>query len=119
MNISQVIVKPVLTEKSVRGELGNKYTFIVHENATKVDVKQAIQQLFGAKVVKVNIKKGMPKFKWGRGRRPMQKRATTRQAIITLKAGEKLDITKVTDQAEVKKAPAKKAIKAKTTKKSE
>lgn len=111
MNISQVIVKPVLTEKSVQGELGNKYTFIVHEDATKVDVKLAIKQLFGATVDKVNIKKGLPKFRIGRGRRPMQKRATTRQAIITLKAGEKLDLTKVTDQAEPKKAPAKKSTK--------
>lgn len=111
MNISQVIVKPVLTEKSVQGELANKFTFIVHEDATKIDVKQAIQQLFGAKVADVNIKKGLPKFRIGRGRKPMLKRSTSRQAIVTLKAGEKIDITKLTDQAEVKETPAKKTTK--------
>lgn len=96
MNLSQVIVQPVLTEKSVQGELLNKYTFIVHQDATKVDVKRAIKMLFGATVAKVNMKKGLPKFRLGRGRKPMQKRATTRQAIITLKAGEKIDLTKTT-----------------------
>ncbi len=98
MNISQVIVKPVLTEKSVRGELQRKYTFIVHKDASKVDVKIAIKQLFGATVAKVNIKKGLPKFRLGRKRKAMQKRAETRQAIITLKEGEKLDLTKVANQ---------------------
>lgn len=95
MNISQVILKPVLTEKSVQGAQGSKYTFIVHENATKTDVKNALNKLYGANVEKVNILKGLPKFRWGRGRRMLQKRAETRRAIVTLKKGEKLDTTKL------------------------
>lgn len=113
MNLSQVIMKPVLTEKSVRGELGNKYTFVINQDATKVDVKQAIKALFGATAIKVNIKKGMPKFRLGRGRRPMQKRAAARQAIITIKAGEKIDLTKLADAG---KAPVKKKAPTKTAK---
>ena len=94
MNISQIILKPVLTEKSVRGTASSKYTFEVHASATKVDVKQALLKLYGVNVDKVNILKGFPKYRWGRGRRPMQKRGMTRKAIVTLKAGEKLDISK-------------------------
>ncbi|MBT4384792.1 50S ribosomal protein L23 [Candidatus Peregrinibacteria bacterium] len=95
MNLSQVIVKPVLTEKSVQGSTVGKYSFVVHEDATKVDVKNAIQSAYGVKVAKINMLKGLPKFRWGRNRRPMQKRKATRRAIVTLKQGEKLDLTKL------------------------
>jgi len=107
MNISQIIVKPVLTEKSVRGTANGKYTFIVHENATKIDVKNALHNLYGVDVRKVNILKGMPKYRWGKGRRPMEKRHMTRKAIITLKAGEKLDLTKLKGEKPKKKSTTK------------
>lgn len=102
MNISQIIVKPVLTEKSVQANAGGKYTFVVHENATKIDVKQALHQLFGVKVVKVNILKGLPKYRWGRGRKPMQKRSQIRKAIVTLKEGEKIDLNKTVKTTKAK-----------------
>jgi large subunit ribosomal protein L23 len=95
MNLSQVIVKPVLTEKSVQGAEMSKYTFIVHENATKVDVKIALGVLYGVKTKAVNILRGLPKFRVGRGRNLIQKRANTRRAIVTLRAGEKLDLSKL------------------------
>lgn len=95
MNISQVIRKPVLTEKTVRGETMGKYTFEVDPDATKVDIKIALHQLYGVNVEKVNIIKGLPKFRIGKTRQAMQKRDTTRKAVITLKTGEKLDITKL------------------------
>ena len=96
MNISQVIIRPVLTEKSVRGASdANKYTFVVSQGATKVDVKNALRSLYGVDAVKVNILKGFPKFKWGKGRKPVQKRGVVRKAIVTLKAGEKLDLSKL------------------------
>lgn len=94
MNISHVLVKPILTEKTVKGTAAGKYTFLVHEDASKVDVKLALKSLYGANVDKVNIVKNVPKFKWGRGRRQVQKRAETKRAIVTLKKGEKLDISK-------------------------
>ena len=115
MNISQVIIRPVLTEKSVRGaSSSNKYTFVVNQAATKVDVKQALKGLYNVDVVKVNILKGFPKFKWGRGRKPMQKRGVTRKAIVTLKAGDKLDLSKLKTSSTSKTSKPKKA--AKTTK---
>lgn len=97
MNISQVIKKPVLTEKSVRGEAQQKYTLVVDNNATKVDVKIALLELYGVKVEKVNITKTLPKSKMGR-RAPVEKRQAARKAVITLKKGEKLDISQLKKQ---------------------
>lgn len=114
MNISQVILKPVLTEKSVRGASTNKYTFIVHREATKVDVKIAIKELYGVNAEKVNVLRRLPKYRWGRRRKPMQKRDETRKAIITLKKGEKLDLSKL----HTKSSKEKKAIKTKKETKS-
>lgn len=91
--MNTVILKPVLTEKSVNAESTGKYTLFIAPRATKVEVKQAIQALYGVDVASVNIKHQFPKTKVGKGRRPVQKKARLRQAIVTLKAGQKLDLT--------------------------
>lgn len=106
MNIAQILIKPVMTEKSVSQEVKNKYSFIVHHDATKVDVKNAMMELYGVKVDRVNMLRGLPKFRLGKGRKPMQKRATTRRAIVTLKAGEKLDLAKTAKTSKSKAAAA-------------
>lgn len=106
MNIAQILIKPVMTEKSVSQEVKNKFSFVVHDSATKVDVKNALMELYGVKVAKVNILHGLPKFRLGKGRKPMQKRATTRRAIVTLKAGEKLDLSKTAKSSKSKAAAA-------------
>ena len=50
-----VILKPVVTEKSMNAMSEKKYTFYVHTDATKVQVKEAVEKMFeGAKVAKVN-----------------------------------------------------------------
>ena len=50
-----IIKKPVVSEKSMNQMADKKYTFIVHKDATKTQVKEAVEKLFeGAKVVKVN-----------------------------------------------------------------
>ncbi len=93
MNLAQVIVKPVLTEKTVERTGAGKYTFIVHEEATKIDVKHALYTLYGVHAAQVNMLKGLPKYRLGKNRRSMQKKQATRRAIVTLKAGESLDTT--------------------------
>jgi large subunit ribosomal protein L23 len=98
MNISQIILRPVLTEKSVKSASLNKFTFIVHENANKISVKRALKDLYGVKVVKINMLRTLPKYKWSRGRKLVQKRPRTHRAIVTLKAGEKLDLSKLKNQ---------------------
>ena len=94
MNLSSVIISPVLTEKSVHGEAMNKYTLLVGDDATKVDVKSALWQLYGVRAERVNITKRTVKYKIGKNRAPMKKRHALRKAVVTLKKGEKLDLTK-------------------------
>lgn len=49
-----IIIRPIITEKTMAGVQQKKYTFEVAENATKIDVKRATEELFGVKVSKVN-----------------------------------------------------------------
>lgn len=49
-----IIIKPIMTEKSYAAIAEGKYTFEVAINATKVDIKNAVEELFGVKVLKVN-----------------------------------------------------------------
>ena len=83
-----VIIKPVVTEKSMNLLVDNKYTFIVDRKANKTEIKNAIENIFNVKVEKVytiNVK-GKPK-RLGRfeGRTPDRKKA-----IVTLKPGQKI-----------------------------
>ncbi len=58
MNINDIIIKPIITEKSSNTLAANVYTLEVHKNATKTDVKRAVESIFqksGAKVKKVRI----------------------------------------------------------------
>ncbi|MDD3470260.1 MAG: 50S ribosomal protein L23 [Thermoguttaceae bacterium] len=60
----QVIVRPLVTEKGLhRAERNNSYSFEVNPLATKLDVRQAVEELFGVKVTRVNIqiRKGKPR----------------------------------------------------------
>ena len=54
MAAQDIIVRPIITEKSMAGLGMKKYTFEVAKNATKVDVARAVEELFGVKVSKVN-----------------------------------------------------------------
>ena len=49
-----VIIKPIMTEKSYSEIANGKYTFEVAINSTKVEIKNAVEELFGVKVLKVN-----------------------------------------------------------------
>lgn len=54
MAAQDIIVRPIITEKSMAGIGMKKYTFEVAKDATKVDVARAVEELFGVKVAKVN-----------------------------------------------------------------
>ncbi len=91
MNPYNVIVRPVLSEKSngVR-QTANKFTFIVQKDATKDDVKKAVKALWDINVEKVHtlIQRGKLKR---RGQRYVQS-GLTKKAVVTLAAGAKLPI---------------------------
>ena len=80
-----VILKPVVSEKSYGLIDEGKYTFLVDPRATKTEVKLAIEKIFGVKVESINTlnKKG----KTRRTRFGIGKRKDTKRAIVTLKSG--------------------------------
>ena len=54
MEAHDIIIRPIITEKTMDGNTQQKYTFEVDEAATKIDVKRAVEAAFGVKVSKVN-----------------------------------------------------------------
>ena len=68
MTYEDIIIKPIITEKSAGSQASGKYTFKVHKKATKVDIKMAVEKLFGVKVLGVNtsIVKGTTRNRNGR-----------------------------------------------------
>ena len=87
---AQVLISPVVSEKSYGQIVENRYTFKVHKDAHKTQVRQAVEQLFDVKVERVNIVKMPPKPK----RRGMIKgtRPGWKKAIVELKPGDKIEI---------------------------
>ena len=77
-----IIRKPVITEKSMTAMAEKKYTFIVHMNANKVQIKRACEEIFGVKVEKVQTIRTMGKTK--RMGVHVGKRADQKKAIVTL-----------------------------------
>lgn len=82
MNAYDVIVKPIITEKSMGQLEDKKYTFRVAKNATKVQIRQAVEEVFGVKVKDVNTMNMTGKIK--RMGAHSGKRADWKKAIVTL-----------------------------------
>ncbi len=85
-----VLVRPIITEKSSRAAEQNKLTFAISPTATKRDVKAAVESLFKVDVTKVNTINVEGKVKLFRGKRGQ--RSTLRKAIVTLAAGQSIDL---------------------------
>jgi large subunit ribosomal protein L23 len=86
----QVVIAPVVSEKSYSLIEDNKYSFRVHPKAHKTQIRQAVEELFDVKVEAVNIVKVQPKPKrrgWHRGQKPGWKKA-----IVQLRAGDRIEI---------------------------
>ena len=88
---NEVLLAPVVSEKSyAQIEDTNTYSFRIHPNAHKTQVRQAVEELFGVKVVRVNIAKVQPKPKrrgLHRGTRPGWKKA-----VVQLRQGDTIEI---------------------------
>ena len=86
-----VILSPVITEKSSEASEANQVVFKVRRNATKPEIKKAIETLFGVKVLAVNtlIRKGKSKrFRGIKGRQQ-----DVKKAVVKLAEGDKIDVT--------------------------
>jgi large subunit ribosomal protein L23 len=78
MEPREIIIKPILTEKSYDDIAAKKYTFIVDKRANKTEVKKAVEEVFGVKVKNVNTLRQIGKVKrqgYTSGRRPEYKKA--------------------------------------------
>jgi large subunit ribosomal protein L23 len=90
MHASQVLLAPIVSEKSYEATTRGSYTFKVHQDAHKTQVRQAVEELFDVKVVRVNIVKVAAKPKrrgLHRGTRPGWKKA-----VVQLRAGDTIEI---------------------------
>jgi large subunit ribosomal protein L23 len=85
-----ILVKPVVSEKSYALLDENKYTFVVDPRANKTQIKQAVEAVFQVKVTGVNTINRQGKRK--RTRTGYGKRADTKRAIVTLAEGDRIDI---------------------------
>lgn len=89
-NVYEIIKKPIFTEKgSNLKETHNKVLVEVAKDANKLEIKNAIEEIFKVKVDKVSVINTIGK--WKRFGRSVGKRPERKKAIITLKQGEKLD----------------------------
>lgn len=91
-NPRDVILRPVLSEKSYGLLDQGVYTFIVAPGSNKVEIRQAIEQIFGVSVLKVNTLNREGKRKRTRNRQTFGKRSTTKRAFVTLAEGNTIPI---------------------------
>ncbi|MDQ7010135.1 MAG: 50S ribosomal protein L23 [Candidatus Gracilibacteria bacterium] len=96
MRLYRILKKPIVTEKSSALEVANNtYVFEVSKDATKIDIKKAILELYGVSVSSVNILNTRMKFKFGKKGMQIRKR-TTKKAYVTLAdAKATIDVTLV------------------------
>jgi len=90
MHSSQVLIAPIVSEKSYAATVTGQYTFKVHQNAHKTQIRQAVEELFDVHVERVNVIKVQAKPK----RRGLYKgvRPGWKKAVVTLRAGDTIEI---------------------------
>jgi len=92
MDHRDVILKPVVSEKSYSLLDANTYTFVVHPDANKIEIRHAVEAIFGVKVAKVNTLNRQGKRRRNRRSFTYGKRADTKRALITLVDGDRIDL---------------------------
>ena len=87
---NQILLAPVVSEKSFGGSAERKYTFKVHPDAHKTQIRQAVETLFDVRVERVNVLKVQPKPK----RRGLIKgtRPGWKKAVVLLREGETIEV---------------------------
>jgi len=88
-NLRDVLIRPLITEKTNIGMQENKYTFIVPLNANKVEIRQAVETVFKVKVLNVNTVRVMGKVK--RMGKHSGKRPDVKKAIVKVSPGQRIE----------------------------
>jgi len=86
-----IIIRPLVTEKTIGATAHSKYTFQVDLDANKIEIGQAVKQIFNVTVEKVNTLRVRGKTR-RLGRFPEGRKPNWKKAIVTLKAGERIEI---------------------------
>jgi large subunit ribosomal protein L23 len=89
-NPRDILLRPVISEKSYRLVDNGKYTFVVAPGANRTQIRQAVEEIFNVRVTSVNTlnrpgKRRRTRFGWG-------KRPDTKRAIVSLAEGDRIDI---------------------------
>ena len=87
-----IILAPVVSEKSYALMEQDVYTFQVHTDASKPEIHDAIEAIWGVKVLKVNTLNRRGKYRRTRNTNRLGQRAATKRAIVTLAAGSKIPL---------------------------
>ena len=90
MDARDVIIRPLVTEKSTEQQGLNKYVFEVDKRANKVQIKQAVEKIFGVKVRKVNTSRIPGKLR--RQGRTMGRTPERKKAVVTVAEGQEIKI---------------------------
>ena len=87
-----IIIRPVVSEKSYALLDQNVYTFIVAPDANKIEIKQAVESIFNVKVRRISTLNRKGKLKRNRRTNTMGKRRDTKRAIVALAPDDRIDI---------------------------
>ena len=87
-----VIIRPVVSEKSYTSYDANVYTFEVAPDANKIEIKKAVEEIFGVRVTNVNTMNRKGKRKRNRFTRGMTQRSDRKRALVTIADGDSIDI---------------------------
>jgi large subunit ribosomal protein L23 len=87
-----IVLRPVVSEKSYALLDSNVYTFIVAPDANKIEIKQAVEAIFNVKVTRISTLNRKGKLKRNRRSNTMGKRPDSKRAIVTLAADDRIDI---------------------------
>jgi large subunit ribosomal protein L23 len=94
MDARDIIIAPLITEKSMTGTVTSQYTFEVDPRATKTQIRHAVEEIFKVSVVKINTTNVLGKTKnfARRGVRTSGKQSDWKKAIVTLRPGQKIEL---------------------------
>lgn len=94
--IYDIILSPIVTEKTNNQLNNRKYSFSIDGSASKEDIKKSIETIFGVDVEKVNIINTEGKVKRFKG--TVGKRSSVKKAIVTIKDGQEINFAKLEDK---------------------
>ncbi len=99
--MNPVLIKPLISEKSMRDAAKNRYTFLVHQDANKSQIMKEVAEVFKVKPMSVKTIMMKGKVSQNKKTRSLSRDQNRKKAIIELSVGQKLDIFDTTDAKKV------------------